>query len=207
MSVWWEPYLAQGDTVRGTSTRRRTERMKRAWHPEELVEHWTILPREWPLIEHKHGATRLGFAVLFKSFQYAGVFPRASQDVPLTVVDHIAQQVGVPADTWAQYAWDGRTIEYQRAQIRQHLGFREATVADGETLVTWLSEQIVPTTRRPDHLKEAMVQRCRDLRIEPPTPERLDRLIRSAVQREDTRVGNRILHRLSRRTQGPLEAL
>ena len=45
--------------------------MKRAWHPEELVEHWTILPREWPLIEHKHGATCLGFAVLFKFFQYA----------------------------------------------------------------------------------------------------------------------------------------
>jgi Domain of unknown function (DUF4158) len=150
--------------------------MKRAWHPEELVEHWTILPGEWPLIEHKHGATRLGFAVLFKFFQCAGAFPRAPQDVPRTVVDHIAQQVGVPADTWAQYAWDGRTIEYHRAQIRQHLGFREATVADGETLVTWLSEQIVSTTRRPDHLKEAMVQRCRDLRIEPPTPEQGKRI-------------------------------
>ena len=180
--------------------------MKRAWHPEELIEHWTILPGEWPLIEHKHGATRLGFAVLCKFFQYAGAFPRAPQDVPLTVVDHVAQQVGVPADTWAQYAWDGRTIEYHRAQIRQHLGFREATVADSETLVTWLAEQIVPTTRRPDHLKEAVVQRCRDLRIEPPTPERLDRLIRSAVHREDTRVGNGILHRLSTRTQEQLEA-
>jgi hypothetical protein len=59
--------------------------MKRVWHPEELVEHWTILPGERPLIEHKHGATRLGFAVLFKFFQYAGAFPRAPQDVPLTV--------------------------------------------------------------------------------------------------------------------------
>ena len=181
--------------------------MKRAWHPEELVEHWTIVPEEWPLIEHKQGATRLGFAVLLKFFQYAGSFPRAPQDVPLTVVDHLAQQVGVPADAWAQYAWDGRTIECHRAQIRQHLGFREATVADGETLVTWLCAQIVPTTRRPDHLKEAMVQRCRDLRIEPPTPERLDRLIRSAVHREDTRVGTAILHRLSATTQAQLEAL
>jgi hypothetical protein len=181
--------------------------MKRAWHPEELVEHWTILPGERPLLEHKHGATRLGFAVLFKFFQYAGAFPRSPQDIPLTVVDHVAQQVGVPADTWAQYAWDGRTIEYHRAQIRQHLGFREATVADGEMLVTWLAEQIVPTTRHLDHLKEAVGQRCRDLRIEPPTPERLDRLIRSAVQREDTRVGNEILHRLSARTQEQLEAL
>ena len=181
--------------------------MKRAWHPEELVEHWTIVPGEWPLIEHKHGATRLGFAVLLKFFQYAGSFPRAPQDVPLPVVDHLAQQVGVPADVWAQYAWDGRTIEYHRAQIRQHCGFREATVADGETLVTWLCAHIVPTTRRPDHLKAAMLQRCRDLRIEPPTPERLERLIRSAVHREDTRVGTAILQQLSATTQAQLEAL
>ena len=181
--------------------------MKRAWHPEELVEHWTIVPGEWPLIEHKHGATRLGFAVLLKFFQYAGSFPQAPQDVPLPVVDHLAQQVGLPADVWAQYAWDGRTIEYHRAQIRQHCGFREATVADGETLVTWLCAHRVPTTRRPDHLKAAMLQRCRDLRIEPPTPERLERLIRSAVHREDTRVGMAILQQLSATTQAQLGAL
>ena len=72
--------------------------MKRAWHPEELVEHWTIVPEDWSLIEPKQSATRLGFAVLLKFFQYAGSFPRAPQDVPLIVVDHLAQQVGVPAD-------------------------------------------------------------------------------------------------------------
>jgi Domain of unknown function (DUF4158) len=149
----------------------------------------------------------LGFAVLLKCFQYAGAFPRAPQDVPLPVVDHLAQQIGVPADVWAQYTWDGRTIEYHRAQIRQHCGFREATVADGETLVTWLCAHIVPTTRRPDHLKAAMLQRCRDLHIEPPTPERLERLIRSAVHREDTRVGTAILRQLSATTQAQLEAL
>ena len=181
--------------------------MKRAWHPEELVEHWTIVPEDWPLIEPKQSATRLGFAVLLKCFQYAGAFPRAPQDVPLTVVEHLAQQVGVPPDAWAQYDWYSRTIERHRAQIRQHLGFHEATVADGETLVTWLCEQILPTTRRPDHLREAMVQRCRALRIEPPTAERLDRLIRSAVHREDTRVGTGILHRLSATTQAQLDAL
>jgi uncharacterized protein DUF4158 len=181
--------------------------MKRAWHPEELAEYWSVLPEDWPLIEPKQHATRLGFTVLLKFFQYAGSFPQAPQDVPLTAVDHLAQQVGVPTDTWAQYDWDSRTIERHRAQIRQHLGFREATVVDGETLVTWLCAQILPTTRRPDHLKEAVMQRCRALRIEPPTPERLDRLIRSAIHREDTRVGTEMLHRLSATTQGQLEAL
>jgi len=47
-----------------------------------LVEYWTIVSGEWPLIEHKHGATRLGFAVLFKFFQYAGYFPRGSCWIP-----------------------------------------------------------------------------------------------------------------------------
>jgi Tn3 transposase DDE domain/Domain of unknown function (DUF4158) len=181
--------------------------MKRAWHPEELAEHWSVIPEDWPLIEPKQSATRLGFTVLFKFFQYAGYFPHAPQEVPLIVVEHLAQQVGMPTDTWAQYDWDSRTMERHRAQIRQHLDFREATVADGETLVTWLCAQILPTTRRPDQLKEAMMQRCRALRIEPPTPERLDRLIRSAIHREDTRVGTEMLHRLSATTQGQLEAL
>jgi Domain of unknown function (DUF4158) len=170
------------------------------------VEPWSVVPADWPLIEPKQRATRLGFTVLCKFFQYAGYVPRAPPEVPLTVVDHLAQPVGVPTDTWAQYDWDSRTLERHRAQIRQHVGFREATVADGETLVTWLWAQILPATRRPDHLKEVVAQRCRDLCSEPPPPERLDRLIRSAVHRADTRVGTEILPRLSATTPGQLEA-
>ena len=48
--------------------------MKRAWHPEELAEHWTIVPGEWPLIEHKYGATRLGFAVIVIGWSGPGNF-------------------------------------------------------------------------------------------------------------------------------------
>src|SRR5207247_8977402 len=69
-------YLAERASVRGTPTE-RMERMKRAWHPEELVEHWSVLPEDWPLIEPKQHVTRLGFTVLLKFFQYAGAFPRA----------------------------------------------------------------------------------------------------------------------------------
>ena len=39
---------------------------------------------------------------------------------------------------WPHYRWQGRTIEYHRAQIRKLLGFREATVEDGEALTAWL---------------------------------------------------------------------
>ena len=68
--------------------------MKREWHPDELVEHWTILPEERHLIGNKSGATRLGFAVLLKFFQYEGRFPHHPHDIPSSVVQYVAHQVG-----------------------------------------------------------------------------------------------------------------
>jgi hypothetical protein len=40
--------------------------MKRHWETDELVEHWTLLPRETELLTNKTGATRLGFALSFR---------------------------------------------------------------------------------------------------------------------------------------------
>jgi Domain of unknown function (DUF4158) len=158
-------------------------------------------------VGNKHGSTRLGFAVLLKCFQSEGRFSCHPHEVPSRVVEYLAQQVGVAPAAWAQYDWHGRSIEYHRAQIRLHVGFREATVADGQTLITWLCEHVLVMTRRPEHLKEVVYQRCRELCIEPLTPERIDRLIGSAVHTFDTRMGEQVLQRLSTTTQQHLDAL
>ena len=89
--------------------------MKRQWTTDELVEHWTLLPDELALLANKTGATRLGFAVLLKWFQQEGRFRQTKQEIPSVIVPHVAKQVGVPADQYAQYSWQGRTIEYHRA--------------------------------------------------------------------------------------------
>jgi hypothetical protein len=44
--------------------------MKQHWGTDELVEHWTLSPRETELLMNKTGATRLGFAVLLKFFNW-----------------------------------------------------------------------------------------------------------------------------------------
>jgi hypothetical protein len=181
--------------------------MTREWLTEELLAQWTLLPGDWPLVGNKHGPTRLGFAVLPKFFQSEGRFPRHPREEPPAVVEYVAQQVGIAPDAWTKYDWHGRSIEYHRAQIRQHLGFREATVPDGQGLITWLCEQVLPTTRRPEHLKEAVSHRCRDLRIEPPTADRIDRLIGSAAHTFDICLGEQVLQQLSAVTQQRLEAL
>jgi len=181
--------------------------MKREWHPDELMAHWTMLPQEHKLLGNKSGPTRLGFAVLLKYFQYEGRFPQHPREVPSGIVTYLAQQLALEPEPWGQYDWHGRAIKYHRAQIRQELGVREATVADGEALSLWLSTQVLISTHRLEHVREALYQRCRDLCLEPPTPERVERLIRSALHQFETQLGEQVLHRLSPATRTKLDAL
>src|SRR6266849_4834839 len=126
----------------------------------ELVEHWTLLEDERPLVAGKRGATRLGFALLLKFYTREGRFPRGRSELPYDAVDFVAKQVQVPASDLGFYEWDGRTIESHRSQIRQHLGFRECTVADAEKLTSWLAANVCEKERRPDQVGEELLTRC-----------------------------------------------
>src|SRR6266704_2071815 len=103
----------------------------RTW-PDRWI--WTLLDDERELIAGKRGATRLGFALLLKFYTRLGRFPRGRGELPDQAVEFVARQVDVDPDELAFYEGTGRTIEYHRAQIRTHLGFRECSVGDAEKL-------------------------------------------------------------------------
>ena len=84
--------------------------MKHEWTDLEFAD-WTLLPSEAALLANKTGPTRLGFAVLLKFFQYAARFPLSMQEVPTTAVAYIARQVGVPAEEFSRYDWEGRAVK------------------------------------------------------------------------------------------------
>ncbi|PZS34877.1 MAG: hypothetical protein DLM61_02790 [Pseudonocardiales bacterium] len=69
------------------------------------------------------------------------------------VVAYIAAQVKVPPSDIAFYEWDGRTIEYHRAQIRTFTGFRECTAADAEKITGWLADHVCRPERRSDRVR------------------------------------------------------
>lgn len=156
--------------------------MKRNWQPEELVEHWTLLNDDLALLANKTEQNRLGFALLLKFFQLEARFPQQSQEIPLVVVDYVARQVGVVPDKYSKYDWQGRTIKYHRAQIREFLGFREATIADAKVMTQWLAQQVLAYDLKPEHLESAAMARWRELKIEPLTQERNERIVRSAIR-------------------------
>lgn len=142
--------------------------MKRTWTSEELLEHFTLLPDELTAVGNKSGATRLGFAVLLKCFQYEGRFLRSRQEAAPEVVRFLAAQVGVDVALFAQYLWEGRTIEAHRAQIREISKVREFRLADEESLLNWLCTEIFDHEQHPERLRDLIRAECRTRAIEVP---------------------------------------
>ncbi len=182
--------------------------MKRRWTVDELVDHWTLHVDELSMAASARTASnQLGVALLLKWFQHEGQFPKRKQDVPLEVIDFLAQQLNVEPGMFKSYPLQGRTVERHRAQIRQYLGFRETTVQDVETITQWLIESVLPHQRQEVALQEAIYDRCRDQRMEPPTPQRIERIIRSALRTADEQFYAETMAKLSSTTRIHLDAL
>jgi hypothetical protein len=153
---------------------------------------WDLTLADRPLVEAKRLANRLRFAVMLLFFLARGRFPRAAAEIDEAAVSKLARSLGVPEPSLAAPLMpdaDDRTTERQRAEIRALLGFREAGVADAESLGAWLRDHAVSKTRDPAELAADAEARCRSLRIEPPTPDRIARIVRAAVRAyEDERI-------------------
>lgn len=107
--------------------------------PQELAEHFTLLPQEQALLAHRRGINQLGIAVLLKYFQWEGRFPTATQEIPQAAVQHLAETLGVTADRFTRYDLEGRMARYHKEEIRQWTGWRPDTVHDAETIQAWVT--------------------------------------------------------------------
>ncbi|MFD7710147.1 DUF4158 domain-containing protein [Streptomyces sp. NPDC059786] len=123
-----------------------------------------------------------GLAVLLKFCTQYGRFPRDRFELPGEAVEFVAGQVQVPAAELDTYEWSGRTVDYHRAHIYGHLGFRECSVADAEKLIGWLAEHVASKERRPEQVWVELLDRCRTESIEPPTPRRCNRIVGVALR-------------------------
>ena len=146
---------------------------------------WELTPADRLLVEAKRWGSRLRFAVMLLFYRARGRFPHATE-VDRHAAAELARALGVPAPDSAAALLpddsDDRTLKRQRAEIRALLGFREATVADAEDVGAWLCDTVAPRTRDMGELTAEAEARCRALRIEPPSSDRVARVVRAAVQ-------------------------
>ncbi|MGH3518510.1 MAG: Tn3 family transposase [Haloechinothrix sp.] len=181
--------------------------MAREPNQDELIDRWTLVENELALVAGKRGTTRLGFALLLRFYTGRGRFPRGRGEIPDAAVDYVARQVGVAARELAFYDWSGRTIEFHRGQIRRASGFRECSVADADKLTEWLVAHVTRVERSAERVREELLARCREERIEPPTGGRIDRIVRSALHRGEELLFARVAGRLPEAVRARVFAL
>jgi len=145
--------------------------------------------------------------VLLKVFQYEGRFPACPADVPGTIVAHLAQQTGVPPDAYYDGEWSERTQRHQRAQIRAHGAFRLFRPEDDAVLVACLSERVMSPHPEAEALKNAAYDYVRTQHLEPPAPERVQRLLRAAVAQREQQLITHVMTHLGLETRAALDAL
>jgi hypothetical protein len=166
------------------------------WSPEELLASWTPVDGDWKLVANKTGATRLGFCLLLKFFELEGRFPDLLEEIPQAAVEYVAGLVKVPAADFAKYSLSGRTAEYHRAQVREALGFRPATLEDEGELMAWLAVEVCPVELVEDRQREALLVECRERKIEPPGRTRIEKVLVAARGRWEKVFCTRIIERL-----------
>ena len=181
--------------------------MRQDWEPEDLIEVWTLLEDDMKRVRNKSGATRLGFALLLKFLEVEARFPASAVEMPAAAVDYVAQQVKVPAGGWADYDWQGDRIKRHRKEIREAYGFRANTEEDQERLAEWLAAELCPVELSRERLAAAVVARCRNDHIEPPTPGQVGRLVGKAVEDFEGQFCRSRVERISHATRSRLEDL
>lgn len=76
---------------------------------------------------------------------------------------------------------NSRTYYNHKSQIREYLEFHEHTAEDANLVTEWLSKHVFYHDADIETLKDEADNKFRELHIEPPTPERMDRITKSAI--------------------------
>lgn len=156
----------------------------------------------------KNRVNRLGFAILLAFFRERGRFPRDEAEVEAQGIAALCEQLGVAPPVDGEAFPTGRTAERMRAEIRVRFSFREATVADADLLAIWLRDHVAEEAGGDiEPMIVRLEARCRELAIEPPTADRVERIARSALRAHEDRFHADVYGRLSAAARERLNAL
>ena len=171
---------------------------------------WALAPVERELVMTKSHANRLGFAILLTFFRERGRFPHDDAEVEAQGIAALSKQLDMPIPMNGEAFLTGRTAERLRAEIRVQFGFREVTVADADAdmLTAWLRDHVAGEAGGEiEPMIERLQARCRELTIEPPTADRMERIARTALRAHEDRFHANVYERLSSQARVRLDAL
>jgi len=164
---------------------REPDAVARTLDEDELVGNWTLVGDELALLSNRRAPTKLAFALMLRFYALHGRFPKGRHELPDQAVGYVARLVKVAEADLALYEWDGRTSKEHRKEIRDYFGFRECGLADSDKAALWLAANVCDKERYPDRVREALLAHLWEEKLEQPAPDRIRRIIGSAISQAE----------------------
>lgn len=177
------------------------------WNDPDIQDLWTLTAAESSLTLGMSSKGKLGFAVQLKFMEIHGRFPDSHDEIDPHAVQWLASQLKSISEVLLSYKFVDRQGRRHRRTIRVFLGFRPSTVIDLQRLSQWLCDDILPFDPQARHGRDRAFDWFRLQRLEPPTVDYLDRIVRSAVHKYETKQLATIYKRLSTFNQTCIDQL
>ena len=115
---------------------------------DEIIIFFTLSDKDLTLVKKRSGDHNLlGFALQLGTLRYLSFIPDNFPKLPLKVIEYVAQQLKVSADTLADYGERSQTRTSQLQEIQDYLGFRKPSKTDYQQLEKWLLERAMEHDR------------------------------------------------------------
>ena len=158
------------------------------------------------MFNRKPSSRRLIFAALLKFHQYEGRFPDSREEIPRAIISFITNQLDhLSFSDFYKHEWQDRTMKRYRIQIREYLSFKKWNSLYSKELIEWIQANILPDQFKDEHIKISVLKHLRDLKIEPPKPVILQRVINSAVKSWENNIFKCISNRLSESAKAEID--
>jgi hypothetical protein len=123
------------------------------------------------------------------------------------MLNTIANQLNILPSIISHFDWEGRSTERFRQEIREFIGYREATKNDVFNLKLWLFKNVFPNSvKRSQRIEYAYIY-FRENRIEPFTSKELERHIHSAYREFEQELLNSVYSKLTDETKLQIDEL
>ena len=172
-----------------------------------IPENWKLTAEDLDLIMIKSRSNRLSFAWMLLFHRAHGHSPDSTSEIHPNTIDMIAQQLNIVVPKANLLDKAIRTWRRHLAEIRRITGYRESTNEDVLMLTQWLQENAAIVKHDPVHLTFKLEEQCRKLLIEPPSVDRIDRIVRNVVFTYDENLYSKTYNHLGQAVKDRLEDL
>lgn len=159
--------------------------------PAQLDQYFGLSQMDVTLIERRRGAhNRLGFAVQLCTVRFLGTFLARPTDVPSSVVEHLANQLGISAvDCLQNYALRANTQWEHAQEIKTALGYWDfQEQPEHIRLVRWMYTRAWMSAERPAMLFDLATAYMVERRILLPSASTLKKLVAAVRDRASQRL-------------------